>query len=210
MFFEEGEMPFCTNCGRQVKESHKFCQSCGFAAEPMETPTACKADIEGTKPATALPGWENGTIIAVVNDIQLVVSQRERRDYNLIITNFRSIFAQKTAKVGQDAMKKRNEDLSAQGKGFLGRWKSQVAGPNMYVEWYKSITPGQALKETVGNFAVDNAAVISIQSKMYGGGEDQTSEFHTEIRTTGQDFKLIAAYDTNKLFKQVFNKTLFK
>lgn len=211
-------MPFCVNCGQPVKENHQFCQSCGIPVEPLVKPAPFKAEsseIIQQLPAVPLShaesnGWRDETVTVVVYDIQLAAGHRERRDYNLIITNFRSIFAQITERVGQAAIKKRHDDLSARGKGFLGKWKSQVFGPNMYVEWYNSITPEQALTETVGNFAVDNASVVSIQTKMYGGGEDQPSEFHTEIQTTGQYFKIIAAYDTDKLLKQVFNKELFR
>jgi hypothetical protein len=146
----------------------------------------------------------------MVYGIQLPRLQRKRRDYNLIITNFNSIFAQITVKFGQDAMKKNNDNLVAQGKGLFGKWKAQIAGPNMYVEWDKSIAPWQALNETPGNWAIDNAAIISIRTKWYGGGDDDTSEFHTEIQPTGENYKIIARYDASKLLKQVFSQTLFK
>ena len=212
-------MSFCTNCGLPLKENHKFCQSCGAPVETTDTPALAKGDAviavnppspaASSQPQSAPSAQASETVTAVVADIQLPVAPGERRDYNLIITNMRCIFAQKTAKVGQDALKKRNDNLAAQGKGFFGKWKAQVAGPNMYVEWYKSFTPDQIMNETPGNFAFDSATVISIRTKWYGG-EDQNSEYHTEIQTTGRNIKIIAAYDTSQIFKQVFGKQLFK
>jgi hypothetical protein len=212
-------MSFCTNCGLPMKENHKFCQSCGAPVEAPDQPALSRRDIAGaidpaspaaaSQPQNVLPARAGETVTAVVHDIQLPVAPGERRDYNLIITNFRCIFAQKTAKVGQDALKKRNDNLAAQGKGFFGKWKAQVSGPSMYVEWYKSLTPDQALNETAGNFAFDTTAVVAIRTKWYGG-EDQNSEYHTEIQTTDRNYKVIAGYDTGQIFKQVFGKQLFK
>jgi hypothetical protein len=212
-------MPFCPNCGKPYKEHHKFCQSCGMPVEPLEQPASQAGVTENIpqsappiiqKPNPPPPPMSGETIAVVINDIQIPTPQRERLDYNLILTNFRGIFARKTNKVGQDAMKMRNDTLSAQKKGFFARWKDQVAGTNMYIDWYKSISPEQALKETPGNFAIDNASIISIKMKTFGTGEDENFEFHTEIQTTGENLKFISKYDTNKLLKQVFSKQLFK
>jgi hypothetical protein len=210
-------MPFCTNCGQAFRENNKFCQSCGAPVEAPDTPASGKEDAvlaihppspaASSQPQSALSGPAVEAVTAVVNDIQLPVAPGERRDYSLIITNFRCIFAQKTAKVGQDALKKRNDNLAAQGKGFFGKWKAQVAGPSMYIEWYKSLTPDQIMNETLGNFAFNNTAVVAIRTKWYGG-EDQNSEYHTEIQTAGRNLKIIAAYDTRPTFKQVFGKQL--
>jgi hypothetical protein len=105
---------------------------------------------------------------------------------------------------------KQNNNIKAQGKGFFGKWKAQVSDPYIYVEWYQSITPEQAMKETPGNFAIDNSSIISISTKMYGGDEIQISEYYTDIQTTGQNFRVIAAYDTKSLLKHAFSKQVFK
>jgi hypothetical protein len=72
------------------------------------------------------------------------------------------------------------------------------------------MTPKEALIETPGNWAIDNATIISIRTKWHSADDDATSEFHTEIRTTGENSKLIAKYATRKLLKLVFGNKLFK
>ena len=202
-------MPFCTNCGKPVKENFKFCSSCGNSVEMAASREAPADPTPVIAPEPAAPPDASASLASasaaeavrvVIPGLSSPKAPGIRESYTLIITDRRTIFARVTNEVASEAMKIRQ--AKTEQKGFLARWKSQVAGPNMYVEWYQTRSPEQALNESAGNFALDNAVMRTFTVKCYPGSEDVRSEWHFTINTPAGTIKLISDSDWEKPMKK--------
>ena len=208
-------MPYCTNCGKPYKENHKFCQSCGLPIEPLtavDQPAAPPAartfeSPAPAAPAPALPG--NETVMAVIPDLRKNNAFGKRDSYYLMVTDRRSIFAKVTEQVGQKALQLRQQKAQVQNLGFFGRWKAQVAGPDMYTEYFKTLAPDQLLADSRDNFAVDNSQIQMVRFK-FNYRDDEPSEWQLEFITAGNSLKFITLNNPEKLLKQVFGARFTK
>jgi hypothetical protein len=93
--------------------------------------------------------------------------------------------------------------------GFFGRWKDQVAGPDLYLERYKTMTPGQILAESAENFAIENSQIQMVRYKFYFRDEDP-SEWYLEFLHSGGIFKFSTQIDPEKPLKQAFGAKFVK
>jgi hypothetical protein len=99
--------------------------------------------------------------------------------------------------------------INDQGKGFWGKWKSQVSGHDWLLDRYKTVSPDQALAESPENFAVFHSAVRSLKIKYYSDGEGD-SEFFFYLQTDSQSiiFRTIRNYE--KEFELTYGKLVKK
>ena len=206
-------MPFCTNCGKPYNEQHKFCQSCGTPLEPPSQtaqpvlPAASGISTAPVSRASApIPGE---TVRVIIPNLQQNNALGKRDSYYLMVTDRRSIFAKVTEQVGRRAVQMRQEKAQEQNLGFFGRWKQQVAGPDMCLEFFKTLTPDQMLADSAENFAVDNAQIQGVRSK-YFYSEDFPSEWSLEFQIAGNIRKFIATNNPQKLLKQDYPNVVTK
>lgn len=206
-------MPFCTNCGKPYNEQHKFCQSCGIPIAPMSQtaqPMAPAASGISAAPASSAPApVSRETVQVIIPNLQQNNALGKRDSYYLIVTDRRSIFAKVTEQVGRRAVQIRQEKAQGQNLGFFGRWKQQVAGPDMYLEFFKTLTPDQMLADSAENFAVDNFQIQGVRSKFFYS-EDFPSEWSLEFQIAGNNRKFIATNNPEKLLKQVYPNVVTK
>lgn len=206
-------MPFCPYCGTPVREDHRFCPSCGKELEHLPPQSAAPAPSQmepqarPTQPpvtvsSSAAPQAE--TVRTVIPNLMVPKSFGRQDVYNLVVTNRRSIFAKLTNEIATETVKMRRDQAAADGKGFFGQWKAQLAGLINYGDRYFALTPDQALNETQGNFAVDNSMIRGIKTKSEGGDEDEKSTWEIEISTVSEKLKFQTQYDPRNILKQAY------
>jgi|WetSurMetagenome_2_1015567.scaffolds.fasta_scaffold179393_2 hypothetical protein len=199
-------MSFCTNCGKPYHGQPKFCQSCGMPLEPEIGSVTAPPPPMPAYPNQPVPGEMVGSIVPGL----LMNNAKGTKDtYYVFITGSRSIFAKITSQVAQSAMQMKKDAQQAKGMGVFGRWKDQVAGPNMYLERYKTMTPGQILAESAENFAIENSQIQMVRYKFYFRDEDP-SEWYLEFLHSGGIFKFSTQSDPEKPLKQAFGAKFVK
>lgn len=131
--------------------------------------------------------------------------------YAIVITDTRSIFAQLT----ESMLKKAGEECQLKGKetgrDFMQRWADEVKVKACFSERYWNIPPDDVLKETPGNFAIDNADIsaIKITSKDEHWVNNEEGQKPAEMNIESQKGKHsfhIDKYsdDTTGMLKKVF------
>jgi hypothetical protein len=124
--------------------------------------------------------------------------------YNLIITERRSIFAKLTNEIMNETIKRRRTKAEAEGKGFWGKWKAQMAGFNTYGDWYADKTPDQALAETQGNWAVDNSTIRELKVRESSDDEGGITRHYLQFITIGGKFDFQLQYDPKQMLQQAY------
>jgi hypothetical protein len=204
-------MPFCTNCGKQVKDQHKFCASCGMPVESENAAPPPAAPVPIPQPATPAPApvvrntspsntvAQNTAPSVQGESIRIIIPNNY-----LIVTERRTIFAKLTNEIANEAVKMRRSGAESEGKGFFGKWAAQMKGMNNYSDRYIKYTPEQLLNETQGNFALDNSMVRKIKVQDNTDDEGGAAEYGIEIETAANKLKFKAGYDPSDYFKQAY------
>jgi hypothetical protein len=158
-----------------------------------------------SQPPPASPTAASIEVALVVIPFLNRVEPDNRRDpYYLIFTEYRSVFAKLTAEVLQKGKDLWSQKNPAQSKSFFGRWKAQVAGPDVVADRYRAIPPEEALKESPENFTVDNARIQRVKCTYYFGEENSPSEWHIHFQMNGELLKFITTTNPEKLLKQAY------
>ena len=105
------------------------------------------------------------------------------------------------------------EQAKAEGKGFFGQWGDQIQGFYKFAQRYLSMDPNNALAETPGNFAAENAGIreIKIHTKdEYRGGDYYRSEYRVEIKLAQgtYEFRMDENNQATNLLKQIFGERM--
>jgi hypothetical protein len=203
---------YCTNCGKQVQINHKFCQSCGTPVESLassDSPDspATANPVKPTPPDIPPPAESPAssyteTVKMVIPNLTISKSWGRSDTYNVIVTDRRSIFAKLTNPIMSETIKLRREKAAAEGKGFFGKWAAQMAGFNNYTERYSVLSPDQALNETGGNFAIDNASIRKVKVRL--SSDEDSAEYEVEIITANEKLNFKARYDPSKMLKNIY------
>lgn len=144
------------------------------------------------------------TIRAIIPNLMVSKSLGRVDTYNLIVYERRSIFAKLTNEVMNEAIKRRRAKAEAEGKGFLGKWKAQMQGFNMYTDGYGEMTSDQILAETQGNWAIDNSAIRGMKFSADNDAEGGRSFFYIELTTMTGKLNFKTDYDAKSLFNNAY------
>jgi hypothetical protein len=201
-------MPFCSNCGASLKEDQHFCQSCGKeAAAPSGQRPKFSVPVSPTQPQSTAQFPQSFAAAEplkyILTEIKYIPNKEDRPVYTLLLTDQRIIFARLTPQISQEAGKMMQ--VNDQGKGFFGKWKSQVSGHDWVRDRYTTITPEQALRETADNFTVYHSSVRSVLIK-YWSDDQGGSEYYFEMLTDSQLIKFCTIRSYEKEFGQVYAK----
>jgi hypothetical protein len=210
-------MPYCTNCGKPVQNKHKYCAFCGSPLESAEAIQPAES-VQFAKPVVqpsnydATPGVQPGvtpnqgeSICYIIPNLIVPKSFGRSDTYNLIVTEKRSIFAKLTSEIMNTTVKARRAKAESEGKGFFGKWAAQMKGFNTYVDHYQNFSPEQALKETVGNYDIENSSIQKI--RVQNDTEDQggMNLYYIEIQTAGKKLSFrTSMYDPSADFKRAY------
>ncbi len=113
--------------------------------------------------------------------------------YAMIITDRRSLFPQITGDMIKEAAAEAQRKGKEEGKGFMTRWADQLKATFNYAQRYWNIPPEDILKETPGNFAVENADIREIKIRRKEerrGSNNVTSQTYTEVQIDATSGKL--------------------
>jgi hypothetical protein len=201
-------MPFCSKCGKPVRDDDSFCQTCGNRINPLPSSVSSSGDPtslrENSQPPPGAPGFSGAeTITAVIPDLMKIKTLGLKDGYYLIATPKRSIFIKLTAPIMQKAARYNLDKNPNQTKSVWSRWKAQVAGPNIYLQYFSSIVPEQALRESSENFALDNTQLIKVKLT-FTYREDDPSEWQIEFQSAAANYKFVTGSNPEKLLKTAY------
>lgn len=143
----------------------------------------------------------------VLTEISHAPNGRDKRPYTLLVTDERLVFAQVTPHVSRETGKLLQ--ASNQGKGFFARWKNQIAGPDFVEQYYRGISPDQALQDAAENFSVPHAAVRALTITYYSDGEGD-SGFYFDCQTDERLIKFSTPRNYEKAFEQTYGSRVAK
>jgi predicted amidophosphoribosyltransferase len=195
---------FCSSCGAAISATTKFCGSCGAAVNT--TPQAGGDTSFRPVPPVATGGEEVIGVIANARKSKLFGASWDT--WNLVVTSRRMIMAQMTSAMLNTAIAEAQAKAKAEGKGFFGIMKDQLAAQFRFAVRYETMNPDMALAETPGNLAVENARITAITMKLRdtGSGEMEYTEFRMIVESAEGKFEYMMAEDDRyiNLLKQVY------
>jgi len=147
-------------------------------------------------------------IKAIIPNLMISKSFGRADTYNLIVTERRSIFAKLTNEIMNETVKRRRAKAEAEGKGFFGKWKAQMAGFNTYTDWYADKTPDQALAETPGNWAIENSAIRGVKVNESSDDEGGMTLYYIQFTTITGKFDFKMQYDPRQLLQQAYGSVV--
>ena len=115
---------------------------------------------------------------------------------------------QMTSAMLNAAVAEAQAQAKAEGKGFFGIMKDQLAAQFRFALRYETMNPDMALAETPGNLSVENARITAINMKLRdtGSGEVEYTEFKMVVESADGKFEYMMAEDDRyvNLLKQVY------
>ena len=219
-------MAFCTNCGKPVQDLNKFCASCGAPLQPpvtvqnpappvfqnMPPPAPMYQSVPPPAPVyqNPAPVYAAETIRCIMPNISISKSWGRSDDYTLMVTERRSIFAKITQAIINEAVTDVRANAAAEGKGFFGKWASQMKGFNNYAVRYNKFTPDQILQETQGNFAIENNTIRRIRITDNTDDESPGVEYGIEFQTVTGTMSFKTRYDQQNNFKMAYGPAIVR
>ncbi|MFA5364264.1 MAG: zinc ribbon domain-containing protein [Candidatus Bathyarchaeia archaeon] len=213
-------MPFCENCGKELKPTSKFCGHCGTPINvgtqpvPPRAPEPVVAAAQPAPQAIAPPVASAPTAAPVSSEpvVGVIVLRKPKSlgrydSFSGVITNQRFIFAQMTGDMLKDAVKQAREQAKSEGKGFFGQWGEQLKASASFAGRYYNMEPSAVLAETAGNFAVDNNTVNEIKLKLKDHGDQSNQrDFEIEVKASSgkYKFRMDENNDYVKMLKQIY------
>lgn len=199
-------MPYCGNCGHPVGVKDNFCPSCGnklvpvaAGGEPSGSPAAVLIDGQSASPAAC---GSPETLTAIIPDLKERKTLRTDT-YYLMITCQRSIFIKLTTVIQQKAAQFNLEKNPGQNKSLMSRWKAQVAGPNIYLQYLNALGPEGSLSLSHENSIMDNRQISQVKCTFYYH-EDEPSEWYVDIESQAEKRKLVTVSNPEKLLKTAY------
>ncbi len=206
-------MPYCSKCGKPVRDDDSFCQSCGNQIQPPltagSTPGHTTGQVNSQSPASASGFSGDEAVVAIIPDLNKSKALGMKDCYYLIATSNRSIFIKLTAPIMQKAAQYNMAKNPNQNRSMWSRWKAQVAGPNIYLQYLSSLPPEQALLESNENFALDNSQISKVKCTLRLNDEDP-AEWHLEFQSGAGTHKFVTGSNPETLLKAVFAGKLTK
>jgi predicted amidophosphoribosyltransferase len=194
---------FCGSCGAAISATTKFCGGCGAA---VNTAPSGGGDAS-FRPGPPVAGGEE--VIGVIANARKVKFLGASWDtWNIVVTTRRMIMVQMTAAMINAAVAEAQAKAKAEGKGFFGIMKDQLAAQFRYAIRYETMNPDMALAETPGNVSVENVQITAVNMKLRdtGSGEVEYTEFKMSVVSAGGTFEYMMAEDDRyiNLLKQVY------
>jgi hypothetical protein len=202
-------MPYCENCGKELKANSKFCGRCGKPVNDDEVTSAVSSESVNEQPET-VPQVNVQKDSEQVLSVLLLRKPKSLGRYDTfsgVLTGKRLIFAQMTGDMMKKAVKQAREQAKSEGKGFFGQWADQLKASASFASRYYNMEPSAALSETQGNFAVTNDSVKEIKLKLKDtGNQANPREFEIEIKSSAgkYKFRMDENGDYVKALKQIY------
>jgi hypothetical protein len=194
----------CTHCGNQLEAGAGFCGFCGqpvsgqnLAPPPIiNTPVraAPAAPLQATPgptgmAATTSPALSGEKLVGVIPGISRKRGFFKFESFNAVVTDRRIIFALLTNEIMKEEAKKNA------GGGIGAIFKAAMAGGNTH-QRYQQMSPEDALKENLENFAIEIARIrkVKVQRGSEGfelGPNQKDEEGKLYIETVGEKLSFV-------------------
>ncbi len=149
-----------------------------------------------------LSGGDGEDLLGIIPALNKQVGILKSKMYTLVVTNRRLIFAELTNKMLQAAASEANEQ--SKGKGIFSRMKDVYTSPQRVYSRYQNMAVEEILRETPGNFAVNNNEVkavrishVRIPRGHYINERGNRDKGSMLIRTTREKIKLTFQYNNS-------------
>ncbi len=131
-------------------------------------------------------------VLAVIGDLTRAggVMTTRHKTYSLIITDSRLVFAELTRDKVSAAAAGARDAARAEGKSVWRRWRAQMSAPATIHETYYQITPGEALAESPGNFAIDRSDIKELRLRTGMVDEVRAAPDQVTIVTASGTYRL--------------------
>jgi hypothetical protein len=194
---------FCGSCGASVSGTTRFCGSCGASVSPP-----AGGGESSFQPAVPVAAGGEEVIGVIANARKTKLFGASWDTWNIVVTDRRMILVQMTSAMLTEAVRQAQEKAKAEGKGFFGIVKDQLAAQFGYAMRYETMNPDTALAETPGNIAIDNSQIRAIRLKLKdtGSGDMEYTEFKLIIESGSGTSEYLMAEDDRyvTLLKQVY------
>jgi hypothetical protein len=143
-------------------------------------------------------------VICTVRNLMKPKSFGRWDTFNVVVTDRRMIFAQMTGDMIKAAASEAQERGKSEGKGFMQRWAAQMGAGMDYADRYMGMEPEGILRESQGNFALDNSSIRSIRIK--DKNDDNRSAYKFEVEASGGKYKFETREfpESTETLKQIF------
>ncbi|PVX26402.1 MAG: hypothetical protein CW691_01590, partial [Candidatus Bathyarchaeum sp.] len=215
-------MPYCENCGKELKPTAKFCGNCGTPVEDYIQPKVDSSPAPVTTAPQPVPSTtaEKSPAPSTTEPVLGVLILRKPKSlgrydtYSGVLTPQRLIFAQMTSDMLKEAINQSRAQAKAEGKGFFGQWGEQLKASASFAGRYYNIEPSVILSETPGNFALSNNTIneIKLKLKTYGNPDNNQQEFEVEFKGSSGNYKyrMDENNDYLNMLKQVYGDRVKK
>jgi len=197
-------MPYCTDCGTPVTPNNKFCPNCGVKLESVPQRISSTNGQVGI-PSQLPPNIYLEQIKTIIPNLSVYKGLGRFDNFNLIVTDRRSIFSKLTYDMMNKAIQKRRDKAGTEGKGFFGKWKAQMQGFNTYTDYYEGMTPEQILNENKDNFVIENQNITGVEIRDESSDEGGADYYGIEIKTVGKKLKFRTQYEPTESFNAAYN-----
>ncbi|PVX24115.1 MAG: hypothetical protein CW691_08485 [Candidatus Bathyarchaeum sp.] len=200
-------MPYCENCGKEIKITSKFCGRCGSPVNIDAQPAVDSSPEHVVAAPQPAPTQANSEPVLGVLVLRKQKSLGRYDTFSGVLTGQRIIFAQMTGDMIKTAVKQAREEAKSEGKGFFGQWADQLKASASFAQRYYSMEPSTVLSETQGNFAVQNGYVNEVKLKLKDtGNQNNLREFEIEFKSSSgkYKFRMDENNDYVKVLKQVY------
>ena len=197
-------MPYCSNCGSQIKEGSKFCSNCGAPQQQRAAPPQQQYTPPPPQPTNQQAYQPQGEPIQ--GYIQACKHGFPVNTFSLFLTN-RRIIAAKTGGLAANFTAAGAASGGIVG-GLIGAGLDARSSGGMTKKTleYSQMSPDQMLGQDKKNFEIQFASIQSVEMKnpgFIGQGE-------IKIKTSGKDHRFMI--DTSKeifaQYIQTFNQAL--
>jgi hypothetical protein len=215
----------CPNCGATLSTRAKFCNRCGTPltappAYPQQNPGFYSAPgvmaAQNPSPAATSPAAPIGApagayapqsepVVGIIHGLAQVKGLSARQ-YNLVVTPNRLVFARLTNQMLKDAMAQSKQQAKAEGRGLLGQWGSMFSANAKLCERYYSMPIDMILRETPDNFVIYPQQVKRVRIQV-ANANDESNNYDRLVIQAGSrmvfQLKGTNARETKQILRQV-------
>ena len=188
-------MPYCPNCGAEIKPGNKFCSNCGNSLQS----TPAQPPIPAPRPVAT-----GEQIFASMSGLSKGILGREH--YVLLMTPQTLLFVKLSGEDRKQIGQEMTEQAKSDGAGFLGRIATSLSASSNMGDYFIGWTPQQVSARFNDVMTVSVMSVREIRIKSMNT-TDYDNTYELRVKATGFNEKFrLARHEKNEhqALKQLF------
>ena len=215
----------CANCGAQMSPQAKFCNRCGtpLTATPVPEQQSFGYHPHGTPPVpNAQPAVQPYSPVSVPNAVSApraepvigiiagLAQQKglSARQYNLIVTQQRLIFARLTDQMLKGAMDQAKQEAKAEGRGFFGQWGSLFKANAKLCERYYQMPIDLIVRENPENFVLYPQQIRKVRIQIANAFDETNNNIDRLVIQAGSRMTFLLKGTNARETKQILRNVL--